>query len=84
MRISALTRNPARCTRTRNPIAICSNNLTPYAFPVFIVWRTIYKNGKLIRKERAVVDIRGLNRATVTNIYSIPLQSDIISLILEY
>ena len=55
-----------------------------YAFLVFVVWRTIYKDGKFIRKGRVVIDIRGLNRITVTDIYPIPLQSDIISLILGY
>ena len=53
-----------------------------YVFPVFIAWRTIYKDGKSIRKRRAVIDIRGFNRAAVTDIYPIPLQSDIISSII--
>jgi hypothetical protein len=35
-----------------------------------------------VRKGRAVVDIRGLNRAAITDAYPIPLQSDIISDIL--
>ena len=61
-----------------------TQDLTPYVFPVFVAWRTIYKDGKPIRKGRAVVDIRGLNRAAVTDIYPIPLQSDIISSILGY
>jgi hypothetical protein len=35
-----------------------------------------------VRKGRAVIDIRGLNRAAITDTYLIPLQSDIISDIL--
>jgi hypothetical protein len=54
----------------------------PYAFPVFVAWRIVYKDGKAIRKGRAVIDIRGLNRATVSDAYPLPLQSDIISSIL--
>jgi hypothetical protein len=37
----------------------------PYAFPVFVEWRVVYKDGKPIRKGRAVVDIRGLSPAAV-------------------
>jgi hypothetical protein len=54
----------------------------PYAFPVFVAWRVVYKDGKPIRKGRAVVDIRGLNQATVSDAYPLPLQSDIIASIL--
>jgi hypothetical protein len=53
-----------------------------YAFPVFVAWRTFYKDGILIRKDRAVVDIRKLNRAAVSDAYSIFLQFDIIRIIL--
>ena len=42
------------------------------------------KTINLFKKKRAIIDIRGLNRAIVTDIYPIPLQSDIISSILEY
>jgi hypothetical protein len=46
---------------------------TSYIFPVFVVWRTLYKDGILIRKNRAVVDIREFNRAAVLDAYPIPL-----------
>ena len=46
---------------------------TPFGFPVFVVWRNV--NGQ--RKGRVVVDIRGLNRITMTDAYPMPLQSDI-------
>jgi hypothetical protein len=54
---------------------------TSYIFPVFVVWRTLYKDEILIRKNRAVVDIRKFNRIAVSDIYLISLQSDIIRVI---
>ena len=53
---------------------------TPFGWPVFVVWRTIEQSGKdPVRKGRVVVDIRGLNKITLTDTYPLPLQSDIIS-----
>jgi hypothetical protein len=49
-----------------------------YIFPVFVAWRTFYKDEILIRKGRAIVDIRKFNRTAISDIYFIPLQSDII------
>jgi hypothetical protein len=54
-----------------------------YIFPIFIVWRTLYKDRIPIRKDRAVVDIRKFNRAAVLNTYPILLQSDIIRIIFD-
>jgi hypothetical protein len=34
---------------------------TSYIFPIFVAWRTLYKDGILIRKNRAIVDIRKFN-----------------------
>lgn len=48
---------------------------TPFAFPVFVVWKEV--KGKM--QGRPVVDIRGLNRITVTDAYPMPLQTDITS-----
>jgi hypothetical protein len=56
--------------------------LTSYAFPVFVAWRTLYKDGILIRKDRAVVDIRKFNKIAVSDAYLIPFQSDIIKIML--
>ena len=52
-----------------------STEPTPFGFPVFVVWRTV--EGK--RKGRVVVDIRGLNRITMTDSYPMPLQTDVTS-----
>ena len=49
---------------------------TPFSFPVFIVWTT---KADGTRKGRAVVDIQGLNAVTQTDVYALPLQSDIIN-----
>jgi hypothetical protein len=48
---------------------------TPFAHPVFVVWRTA--RGKT--KGRVVIDLRTLNKVTVPDNYPLPLQSDIIS-----
>jgi hypothetical protein len=42
-----------------------------YAFPVFIVWRTLYKDGILIRKDRTIIDIRKFNKTAISDIYFI-------------
>ncbi len=48
---------------------------TSFSYPVFVVWKTV--NGK--RKDRVMIDIRGLNFIVLSDAYSLPLQSDIIS-----
>ena len=50
---------------------------TPFSYPVFIVWKITYKNEKPLQKGRVVVDIRGLNKITLTDSYPLPLQLDI-------
>ena len=54
---------------------------TPFSYPVFVVWKDT-PNGS--RKGRVVVDIRELNKITETDSYPLPLQSEIISLLLGY
>ena len=56
---------------------------TFYACSVFIAWWTVYKNEKLIWKEWAVVDLKELNHATVSDAYSLFLQFNIIMSILK-
>ena len=55
-----------------------TNESTPFSYPVFVVW-TMKPNGS--RKGRPVVDIRGLNALTQTDVYPLPLQGDLISAI---
>ena len=54
-----------------------------YICSVFVTWWTVYKNEKLIQKKQAVIDLWELNWATVSDIYSLLLQSDIITSILN-
>ena len=54
---------------------IWTNQPTPFSFPVFVVWRDT-PNGL---KGRVVVDIRGLNKVTISDTYPMPLQPDITS-----
>lgn len=56
-----------------------STEPTPFGFPVFVVWKQVMENGKLVQKGRAVVDIRGLNKIVVKDSYPVPLQADLIA-----
>ena len=56
---------------------------TPYAYPCFVVWRTINIHGKPPeRKGRVVIDIRELNKISMFDAYPMTLQKDIISAVL--
>jgi hypothetical protein len=44
-----------------------------YIFLILVAWRTLYKDGILIRKNRAVVDIRKFNKTAISDTYPIPL-----------
>lgn len=61
---------------------------TPFSFPIFVVWRTVPSGSgedrKMIRKGRVVVDIRGLNKVTITDAYPLPLQHNIIKALANY
>ncbi|PPJ59008.1 hypothetical protein CBER1_11528 [Cercospora berteroae] len=52
---------------------------TPFGFPVFVVWKTTEVDGQTVRKGRAVVDIRGLNKLVVKDSYPLPRQEDIVT-----
>ena len=52
-----------------------TTNSTSFSYLVFVAWRTIND----VRKRRAIVNIRGLNKLLLSNAYSLSLQSDIIS-----
>ena len=57
-----------------------STQPTPFSYPVFVVWKDT-PNGP---KGRVVVDIRELNKIAETDSYPLPLQSEIIALLLGY
>jgi hypothetical protein len=56
---------------------------TPFTFPVFIVWKTVFIGPEkiLYYKGRVVVDIRGLNRISTPNVYPILYQEDITAVV---
>ena len=53
-----------------------TNESTPFSYPIFVIW-TMKPDES--RKDRPVVDIRGLNALTQTDVYPLPLQGDLIS-----
>lgn len=56
---------------------------TPYAYPVFVVWRTVQTPDKPPeRKGRVVVDIRGLNKISMFDAYPMTQQSDLLSAVI--
>ena len=50
---------------------------TPFFFPCFMIWKETSKGFK----GRVVVDIRALNKITVSDAYSVPFQSEILALL---
>ena len=49
-----------------------SNELTPFTYPVFIVWKTITKeDGSTMYKVRVVVNICDLNKIMMPDSYSL-------------
>lgn len=46
-----------------------------FSYSIFVTWRTVNE----IRKDRAVINIRGLKKLLLSDVYSLFLQSDIIS-----
>jgi hypothetical protein len=56
---------------------------TLFDYSIFVTYRTIMKNDKLTRKDRAVVDIKDLNAITVSDAYSMSAQTNITTTIAE-
>jgi hypothetical protein len=50
------------------------HDATPFAHPVFVVWRTVHG----VDKGRMVIDLRPLNRVAVPDSYPLPLQAEVI------
>lgn len=57
---------------------IWSTGHTPSAFPVFVTYREVEKDGKIVRKPRVVVDIRKLNEITEPDVYPVQQQDDLL------
>jgi hypothetical protein len=53
-------------------------NSTSFDYFVFVIYRTIMKDDKFVRKERVVINIRELNAIIVSNVYFMSTQTDII------
>ena len=53
---------------------------TSFSFSTFVIWKDIFNDVK----KRVVMNIRELNKITLTNSYSLSLQSNIISAIIDY
>jgi hypothetical protein len=58
-------------------------NSTSFDYSIFVIYRTIIKNDKLIRKKRVVIDIRKLNAIILTDAYSMSAQTNIIVAVTE-
>lgn len=56
---------------------------TSFDYFVFVIWKTIIKDDKTVRKGRVVIDIRELNQITQTNVYLMPTQTDIIETVTD-
>ena len=54
-----------------------------YMCSIFVTWWIMYKNEKLIQKKQTIINLQELNQATVSDIYSLLLQSNIIMSILS-
>ena len=52
-----------------------TNISTPFSYPCYVLWRTLPDGS---RKSRVVVGVRGLNAIVLTDVYALPLQSDVI------
>jgi hypothetical protein len=45
------------------------NEFMPFTYFIFIIWRTVIKDGQPVRKIRVIMDIRGLNKLTISDAY---------------
>jgi hypothetical protein len=52
-------------------------NSTSFDYSVFVIYRTITKDDKFVRKERAVINMRDLNAIIVSDAYSMSTQTNI-------
>ena len=50
-------------------------------YSVFMIWKNVEHNKKIIQKIRIIIDIHNLNKLIISDIYSTSLQSEIIAMI---
>jgi hypothetical protein len=58
-------------------------NSTSFEYFVFVIYRTVMKDDKFVRKERAVIDIREFNAIIVSNVYFMSAQTEIMIAVTE-
>ena len=54
-----------------------TKNFISFEYPMFVVWKTVIKDEKPVKKKRAVMNIRGLNKIVVSDAYFMSIQADI-------
>ena len=57
---------------------------TFYDYSVFVVWRIVSDSNESKKRKRVIVDIRDLNKITVTDFYFMSLQTNITSVVIDY
>ncbi len=60
-----------------------SIKLISFEYSIFVIYRTIMKNEKLVRKNRVVMNIKKLNAIIVFDAYLMSAQTNIIVVIIE-
>jgi hypothetical protein len=45
------------------------NEFTLFAYFIFVIWRTVIKDGQPVRKTKMIIDIRELNKLTISDAY---------------
>ena len=59
------------------------NQFTFHDYSIFVIWRTMQNSNKSKRKKRVIIDIRDLNKIIIIDSYSMSLQSNIISIVVD-
>ena len=60
-----------------------STNHSSSKYSVFMTWKNVEHNEKIIKKAKIVVNIHNLNKLIISDIYSMSLQSEIIIIIIN-
>jgi hypothetical protein len=58
-------------------------NFTSFEYSIFVIYKTIMKDDKFTRKDRAIIDIRKLNAIIVIDVYFMSVQTNIIVAVAE-